>query len=133
MAVDGQTPQSRTRLHSYVDSWKGNGPRTVPSTFVFANLTLFSHLPGPVLATQNVLSPEIKYSSKLWWGRTWHMQTPLETLGPGSTMVFELRDIQVKAGPSTFIPEKRDGGYITTRPPRLQIYTFMVVRRRARS
>ena len=45
-------------------------------------------------AKQDIASPEIKYSSKLWWGRTWHMQTPLETLGPGSTMVFELRDVQ---------------------------------------
>ena len=46
--------------------------------------------------TQDIDSPAFKNSNGLWWGRTWHMQTPLETLGSGSTMVFELRDGQVK-------------------------------------
>ena len=27
----------------------------------------------------------------LWWAQTWHMQTPLETLGAGSFVAFELR------------------------------------------
>lgn len=30
-----------------------------------------------------------------WWAQTWHMRTPLETLGPGSMVIFELRDLQV--------------------------------------
>lgn len=38
----------------------------------------------------------MKSSKYLWWGRSWHMQTPLETLGSGSFMVFELRDLQVR-------------------------------------
>ncbi|CAN0165875.1 unnamed protein product, partial [Laminaria digitata] len=28
----------------------------------------------------------------LWWAQTWHMQTPLETLGAGSFVAFELRE-----------------------------------------
>lgn len=28
----------------------------------------------------------------LWWAHTWHMQTPLETLGAGSFVAFELKE-----------------------------------------
>mmetsp|Transcript_16662 Transcript_16662/g.23589 ORF Transcript_16662/g.23589 Transcript_16662/m.23589 type:complete len:1681 (+) Transcript_16662:67-5109(+) len=28
-----------------------------------------------------------------WWGKTWHMQTPLETIGEGSYVIFELKDV----------------------------------------
>lgn len=44
---------------------------------------------------QAIKPPALSTSTYVWWGRTWHMQTPLETLGSGSTMVFELRDVQV--------------------------------------
>lgn len=47
---------------------------------------------------QAIEPPALSASTYLWWGRTWNMQTPLETLGSGSTVVFELRDVQVRAG-----------------------------------
>jgi hypothetical protein len=36
--------------------------------------------------------PCVTRPNYLWWAQTWHMQTPLETLGAGSTVLFELRD-----------------------------------------
>ncbi|CAM9491761.1 unnamed protein product [Scytosiphon promiscuus] len=47
-----------------------------------------------VEAAQEFEAPAMKSSSYLWWGRSWHMQTPLETLGSGTFVVFELRDLQ---------------------------------------
>eukprot|EP00752_Nemacystus_decipiens_P004997 g4543.t3 len=58
------------------------------------SLSVFSAKGQLVEAAQNIDSPAFQTSSGLWWGRTWHMQTPLETLGSGSSMVFELRDGQ---------------------------------------
>eukprot|EP00903_Cladosiphon_okamuranus_P008594 g8243.t1 len=60
----------------------------------FLSLSVLSAKGQLVETAQDIDSPEIKTASELWWGRTWHMQTPLETLGSGSTMVFELRVVQ---------------------------------------
>lgn len=39
---------------------------------------------------QDIVVPILTGSDYLWWAHSWHMQTPLETLGAGSIVVFEL-------------------------------------------
>lgn len=41
---------------------------------------------------QDVTVPIITTPEYLWWAQTWHMQTPLETLGAGSFIAFELKE-----------------------------------------
>ncbi|CAM9430236.1 unnamed protein product, partial [Discosporangium mesarthrocarpum] len=41
---------------------------------------------------QDIVLPSIVRPNYLWWARMWHMQTPLETLGQGSFVTFELKD-----------------------------------------
>lgn len=36
--------------------------------------------------------PAMASRDHLWWAHTWHMQTPLETLGAGSFVSFELKE-----------------------------------------
>lgn len=80
-----------TPFSSFVDD------RKLPH--IYEPATYSSPPPPCVLrATQDIDCPALKTSKSLWWGRTWHMQTPLETLGSSSTMVFELRDLQVGGG-----------------------------------
>jgi Cytoskeletal adhesion/PH domain/Ankyrin repeats (3 copies) len=43
-------------------------------------------------AQQDLVLPSLTRPNYLWWAHTWHMQTPLETLGPNSVVIFELRD-----------------------------------------
>ncbi|CAM9114978.1 unnamed protein product, partial [Pylaiella littoralis] len=41
---------------------------------------------------QDVTVPVMTSPEYLWWAHTWHMQTPLETLGVGSFVSFELKE-----------------------------------------
>ena len=41
---------------------------------------------------QDMTRPITVGGDYLWWAQTWHMQTPLETLGAGSFVAFELRE-----------------------------------------
>eukprot|EP00903_Cladosiphon_okamuranus_P008596 g8244.t1 len=41
---------------------------------------------------QDVTVPIMTSPEYLWWAHTWHMQTPLETLGAGSFVAFELKE-----------------------------------------
>ena len=41
---------------------------------------------------QDVTVPIMTNPEYLWWAHTWHMQTPLETLGAGSFVAFELKE-----------------------------------------
>ena len=45
-----------------------------------------------VETAHTMTQPAFSRSSYLWWGWTWHMQTPIEHLSPGSFAVFELRE-----------------------------------------
>lgn len=41
---------------------------------------------------QDIVVPSFKRPNYLWWAQTWHMRTPLETLGKESFVAIELRD-----------------------------------------
>lgn len=60
-------------------------PRLAPRVLWISPLSL--HV-GP----QDVTVPIITTPEYLWWAHTWHMQTPLETLGAGSFVAFELKE-----------------------------------------
>ncbi|CAM9893951.1 unnamed protein product [Ectocarpus fasciculatus] len=76
-----------------------------------------------VESAQEFDSPTLFSSMYLWWGRTWHMQTPLETLGPGSSMVFELRDIQGGSKkPICWGALPLDPDHLNTQPEKLSTY-----------
>ena len=45
-----------------------------------------------VEARQDVIYPAVMRNNFIWWGWTWHMQTPVENMAPGSIAVVELRD-----------------------------------------
>jgi len=45
-----------------------------------------------VEAKQDVIYPAVIRNNFIWWGWTWHMQTPVENMAPGSVAVVELRD-----------------------------------------
>ncbi|CAN0006552.1 unnamed protein product, partial [Ectocarpus sp. 6 AP-2014] len=86
-------------------------------------VSVFSAKGKLVESAQELDSPTLFSSMYLWWGRTWHMQTPLETLGPGSSMVFELRDIQggsKKAICWGALP--LDPDHLNTQPEKLSTY-----------
>lgn len=76
----------------------------VSTPWRFKQLTCNAQLPhaaiGPRSQTlimifslqQDVTVPIMTSPEYLWWAHTWHMQTPLETLGAGSFVAFELKE-----------------------------------------
>jgi Cytoskeletal adhesion len=40
---------------------------------------------------QDITAPVITRPSYLWWSANWHMQNPLENMGPGCMVVFEFK------------------------------------------
>lgn len=68
----------------------------------FLTLAPCSYFELLACARKDVTSPVLALMNYFWWAQTWHMRTPLETLGPGSMIVFELRDLQVCRDVSRF-------------------------------
>lgn len=60
---------------------------------------------------QDVTVPIMTSPEYLWWAHTWHMQTPLETLGAGSFVAFELKE-KVRSAEKVVVvrPTENTGG-----------------------
>ncbi|CAM9455312.1 unnamed protein product [Phaeothamnion confervicola] len=65
---------------------------TATFTAPFVTVSVYNAKGQLTEAPQDVCLPAITRPNYLWWAHTWHMQTPLETLGKNSFVVFELRD-----------------------------------------
>ena len=47
----------------------------------------------PAEEPQDIVEPAVTRSNYLWWGSTYHMQTPLENLSTGAVILIELKDV----------------------------------------
>ncbi|CAN0062282.1 unnamed protein product [Phaeothamnion confervicola] len=57
----------------------------------FLSIAVFDAAGERIEKPQDVVSPVLTRPNYLWWAANWHMQNPLENLGPGSLAVFELK------------------------------------------
>lgn len=61
-------------------------------TAPFFKINVYSSKQQQVERTQVMTYPALQRGRSMWWGWTWHMQTPVEHLSPGSFAVLELMD-----------------------------------------
>lgn len=79
-------------------------------------MTSTAHISSPVMTisvygstgkrtekAQDVTAPVVTRPAYLWWASNWHMQNPMENIGKGCVVIFELKNQNVKTGQLTLI------------------------------
>ena len=90
----------------------------------FLRLNVYSPKQHQVENGQTMTYPALQRGKSMWWGWTWHMQTPVEHLSPGSFAVIELVD-RLK-GPQAWALLHVDDSWVDSGSQNLEMYRFPV-------
>jgi len=91
-------------------------------TAPFFRINIYSSKQQQVERTQVMTYPALQRGRSMWWGWTWHMQTPVEHLSPGSFAVLELVD-RTK-GPQAWALLHVDDSYVDSGSQTLEMYRY---------
>lgn len=58
----------------------------------FLSISLYDSKNDLVEDVQDINLPAVNQASQTWWGKTWHMQTPLQNIEPGSFIIISLHN-----------------------------------------
>ncbi|GAB5034473.1 myosin-like protein [Nannochloropsis oceanica] len=91
-------------------------------TAPFFKINVYSSKQQQVERTQVMTYPALQRGRSMWWGWTWHMQTPVEHLSPGSFAVLELVD-RAK-GPKAWALLHVDDSHVDSGSQTLEMYRY---------